>query len=81
MKLSKERLEAALMPRLNRCPNCGTDKHWIIDDEVMPLLHHNLEGNNISMNVKNPTYVPLVLLTCPECGYTEFFNVKVLGLV
>lgn len=81
MKISRERLEAALMPHLKRCPKCGTDKHWLVDDNILPLVHRQLEGGTIVANIQKPDFIPLLVLSCPECGYTEFFNAKVLGLL
>lgn len=83
MELNEEQLEKlkkALLPNLKQCPNCHSKENWNTSSTVFLLTDNDFKENAFILNTK-PTFIPLVALCCPDCGYTQFFNAKILGLI
>lgn len=56
------------------CVMCGT-KSWNLEPYIVPLLL----SKDISVRLGGQA-LPLVPLTCNNCGNTHFFNLVILGL-
>ncbi len=56
------------------CPRCGTDD-WF--GERTGVMVTDLPLTTLSVP---PRYNPVLVLTCRNCGYTIFHNLKILGL-
>jgi len=58
----------------NKCPLCATNR-WNISDKIYELREYN-EGTL----VLGGTIVPLIPVTCQNCGNTVFINSIVIGI-
>lgn len=81
-KLTNEQLsQLAKVLKVNECPNCKSTKHKISDSEIFHMLALDQKAAN-QVGIKLPfSYIPLIACTCPDCGYTYFFNLKTLGIL
>ena len=81
MKLNQEQ-QNLLIAKLNAiwknkvCEICGTN-HWTIDDTIYQVNEYH--GNNIIFG--SGSVVPVMNMTCNNCGNTKFLNAIKLGLV
>lgn len=79
-KLTKDEQEKLFkVLRVNACPNCGFTKVKDSTDDIFHVLSLNETDSGIEL--KTPyNYLRLLACSCPDCGYTMFFNLKTLGL-
>ena len=55
------------------CPLCGSGKDWFTTSEIMSLSSYKQGAV--------ATCIPVVPLSCPNCGYTILLNADILGLI
>ena len=60
----------------NGCPMCG-NASWVVSDKVFELR----EFNNGDFIVGNVPIVPIVTVSCDNCGNTVLVNPLVLGIM
>lgn len=58
-----------------KCPICATDKWQIAPHLVAPII-----SSGGVLNVGGRTY-PQVMIICSNCGFTNFFNAGIMGLL
>lgn len=76
MKIEKERLDAYLTKiRGGVCPLCG-EIHWRISDKVFQVMEYEHGGL-----ILGGAAVPVLPLTCMNCGNTYFINALVADLI
>lgn len=63
------------------CLNCGNEKNMIIDRTEYHLISKNKTGLELSNISGSYPFVPLSIITCPNCGYIKLFNLKILDIV
>lgn len=84
MKLTKDQV-ALTLKKLNEfsnkskctCPLCGNAK-WELNDVVFEMREFN--GGNLIVG-KPSAIMPIVSLSCAECGNTLFFSAIKMGLI
>lgn len=71
MVLNKEKLIDIINQKwvTKNCPMCGKN-NWNIDDDIMSMIS---VGKNHSIQIGNKI-IPVVTVTCKECGNTIFVN-------
>ena len=65
--------------KVNACPNCGSTKVKHSSDDVFHVVSLAESGGGLAIQVPLD-YIPLLACTCPDCGYTSFFNLKTLSV-
>lgn len=73
IKVNSEKLQQELSKKLIRCPICGHN-HFVLDNNIVSPM--NINDGNINLG---QYLLPLVPVTCSNCGHVMFFNLKVLG--
>lgn len=73
IKVDYDKLQHELSQKLSRCPICGQNDFFMDNNIVSPM---NINDGNVNIG---KSLMPLVTLTCKNCGHTMFFNAKVLG--
>lgn len=70
-KLDIDKLNEAMRGKISRCPLCGATNSFTALPEIMELrqFYHGKTVLGGEMSI-----VPLVVLTCSECGNTVFIN-------
>ena len=74
----RERIQAAIAarrPAVGTCPLCGYRTWSLQDGFVIPILQESAA----SLDLTGPA-IPSVVITCGNCGNSQFLNVIVLGL-
>jgi hypothetical protein len=61
-----------------RCPRCKRSTNWGANFFQMPVAPTQAPGFYIAEQLS--TFFPVVSLTCTNCGYMVYHNLKVLGL-
>lgn len=76
MNVDKKRLDSYL-ERISGsvCPLCGTN-HWEISDKVFQVIEFDYKGILL-----NGASLPIVPLTCSNCGNTYFINALMAKLI
>ena len=71
MKVNEEKLIQTINQKWKSktCPMCGNN-NWTIDTDMMTMLG---VGNDKSINLGGKI-IPVVAVTCNECGNTIFIN-------
>ena len=71
MKVNKEKLLKTINAKwlTKKCPMCGNN-NWTIDDDMMTMV---CIGKDKSLQLGGKM-VPVVTITCKECGNTIFVN-------
>jgi len=59
------------------CQSCGS-KNWIASEKIFEM--REFRGGNLVIG-GNSAVLPVVPVTCAECGQTIFFNALSLGLL
>lgn len=83
MKLTKEnydKFKERITPYLT-CLNCGNEKDMIVDRTEYHLTSKSKVGSEISYTNSPSPFVPLSIITCPNCGYVKLFNLKILNII
>lgn len=81
MKLNAEQREITLKllqekwPKNPVCPSC-TDQKWTISDTLCEIREFHGGGFKVAGQI-----VPVIVVTCSNCGYTMLFNALALGLL
>lgn len=75
MEAKKEELLNKLSEKWNnaQCPYCGS-KHWTVDPNIMTLSPTYSRPHKEGIEL-----LPVVAVTCQECGNTVLVNAVVLG--
>ena len=73
IKVNYDKLQQELSQKLIRCPVCGQN-NFIMDNNIVSPM--NINDGNINIG---KSLMPLVTVSCKHCGYTMFFNAKILG--
>lgn len=78
MKVNREKLIATINEKwqTKMCPMCGKN-NWTIDTNMMTMLG---VGEDKSINLGGKI-LPVVPITCNECGNTIFVNPLAIGCV
>lgn len=74
MNVDLDAMRKELSSKLNICPVCG-EHHFVLGNTLCTPLNM-IDSGNLDIGGK---ILPLVPVTCENCGYTMFFNSKVLG--
>lgn len=61
-----------------QCPMCGSID-WNVTDKVFELREFN--DGNLVIGGPNNSIVPVIPVTCKNCGNTVFFNPMAVGLL
>lgn len=61
-----------------QCTMCGSND-WSVTDKVFELREFN--DGNLVIGGPNSSIVPLIPITCKNCGNTVFVNPMVIGLL
>lgn len=61
------------------CQLCGT-KTWNVADQLAVVAVWNVDSGNSISFIDAPGAMPLVMLTCTNCGYVIPINALILGL-
>ncbi len=69
-KLDIDKLNEVMSGKISRCPLCGASSSFTAMPDIMELRQF-CHGKTIFGGV---SIVPLVVLTCSECGNTVFIN-------
>ena len=83
MKLTEEnynKIKEKIAPYLT-CSNCGNEKNMIVDRTEYHLTSKGKVGSEISYANNPSPFVPLSIITCPNCGYVKLFNLKILNII
>lgn len=70
-KLDLDKLNEAMRGKINRCPLCGASNSFTAMPDIMELRQF-FHGDTVLGG--GSSIVPLVVLTCSECGNTVFIN-------
>lgn len=78
MKLNREKLIETINKKwkTKTCPMCG-ENNWNIDSDMMAMMRVD-EEKNVQLGGR---MIPLVALTCNECGNTVLVNPLVIDCV
>lgn len=83
MKLTEDKVKIVI-DKLNQdskggitCSVCG-NRQWVVNKEIMELRGFN--NGDIVLGQGTPI-MPMVTLSCAQCGHTLFFNALQLGVV
>lgn len=84
MKLTKEQT-TQLLQRLNEyrdtrknCPICSKGQ-WILNDTIFEVREFNMGG--ILIGGPNSAIMPMISLSCANCGYTYFMSAIKMGII
>jgi hypothetical protein len=58
-----------------RCPICGLEKTWMVGPMVDSLAREEMGPKFAGQSV------PMVSITCSNCGYALMFNARIMGLL
>lgn len=61
----------------SKCPMCG-EGVWIVNDTIFEM--REFQGGNLVIG-GGTAILPVVPVTCKQCGHTVFFNALTLGLI
>jgi len=62
-----------------KCPICRSTDFEVLDNEYQ-LISFDRDHENLSVDMSNITYTPLLAITCKNCGHVDFYNrIAVLG--
>ncbi len=79
MKLDQQKVFDALkrkIPQAGRCSSCGND-NWTVDPTVFEMREFSGGG----LTVGGGAIVPIIVLTCSNCGHMNLLNAVALGLL
>jgi len=96
MSFTKEQLEQVLRifnSKITKpCPACGqAGKRRLVKDlfllqsfqwpvAVVPPIPNYIPPNQIGSQAPGTFILPCIITTCGNCGYTELYNIHILGL-
>lgn len=73
IKVDYDKLQHKIGEKLIRCPICGKNS-FVLDSNLLSPI--NINDGNINIGT---SLMPLVAITCTNCGHVMFFNAKALG--
>ena len=73
--LQKQRPGQPLLPP---CSICGQEE-WTMNDELgaLPTARRDQDTDHLKHQVEA---LPFVVMLCPQCGNTQFFHLRMLGV-
>ena len=84
MKLTQEQADQ-ILNKLNACKDkrkscsiCGENK-WVINDTIFEIREFNM--GNLIVEGADYRIMPLISISCENCGYTKFLNAIKLGII
>jgi len=68
-------------PGLMACGSCGRGAIKTVGYVVYELPEFHPPGGVLDMHISGVRSMPIITLTCEDCGSVEFFNAIALGLI
>ncbi len=83
MKISPEKTQEVLNQitskcTIRKCPMCGGNE-WNIEDKIFELREFN--NGNLVIGGGSSSIIPLLAITCTNCGNTQFINALMCGAI
>ena len=80
-KIILKNIQEKISEKIDTSPQCNLcgEKEWILNDAFAQMdLVKRFGGETHSWKPRNAGYLPLISLTCENCGNTHFINLKTL---